>query len=180
MTIPWRMRPGAGFVALVITLLFASGFFAWGARTPPLEEVWTALVDLEVGNDLSPRARALLRDTLVQHPDLAESLLEGAGSGLISANEDGLVQTRSAFGVRRSATPPVLLTVLPSKPFDHAVKVSVRIRGAEHVGTADAEHPFTWMLPDTGPFPQLVEIDLDRPEGKGVHWSFAVRLEEKR
>lgn len=45
MTIPYRLPPGrdvpgAGFVFLCAVLIASAAFFAWGARTPPLEKEW--------------------------------------------------------------------------------------------------------------------------------------------
>lgn len=177
--IPWRKKPGAGFVVLVISLVLTFAFFAWGASTPPLERAWYVLGRLDLGDtDLSAGDRALLQRTLLRNQELAESLLDGKGAGLISANDAGLVRSHTFFAVRRAATPPMTLVVVPGASQRRPARLKASASGQVEERVVSAGESFTWTLPDTGPFPQLVEIDVARPEADEVDgWSARVRLE---
>ncbi len=176
-----RARPGAGFVLLVTVTLGALAFFVWGARTPALDEVWELLVRLEVGEnlDLSRRERALLQDSLARYPSLAESILDGAPSGLISANDEGLVQSRHAYAVRREAKPGTILVVEPPRAGDAGLVVKVRAGLTEYQAAATREAALRWELPSDGPFPQLIEVTLDHGDRNRVRQAALVRLEAR-
>jgi hypothetical protein len=81
--LPYRTRPGLGFVFLVVALVVSTTFFAWGWRTPPLERIWQMQLELVLGdrNILTSAERRLLQDTLSSYPDLANNMLDDATTG---------------------------------------------------------------------------------------------------
>lgn len=178
--IAWRSKPGAGFVLFATSLLLAIAFFVWGAITPPLERTWYVLGRLDLGDtELSAGDRALLQRMLLRNPELADGLLDGANAGLVSANESGLVRTRTFFAVRRAATPAVTLSITPAASQRRPARVTARASDAVEEREVKAGETFTWQLPDTGPFPQLIEVDVARPADEADNWSARVRLEER-
>lgn len=179
MTISYRARPGAGFVLCVVVVSGTIAFFAWGARSPPLEKVWQLQIELETGTHprLSRSEREIFGAALVRYPDFADTLLGGAPAGLISANDGGLVQGRYAYAVRRSPAPRMLLRVVPTRTLRDALQVRARTSGAAHESRIDEQTTFSWELPDDGPFPQLIDVQiLDGARGRR-RWSALVRLE---
>lgn len=175
--IPWRYRPGAGFVLFVTTTLLAGGFLAWGASTPPLDVVWSSLIQLEIGGDVPPSSRARLRDALTRHSGFADNVLDGGRFRLLGTEVDGLARGRLVLAVRREPEPPLTLTVQPGSSSPGRVRLIARVGGTSREAFISADEPFVWRLPDDGPFPQMAEIEIERPESS-VRWSALVRLEE--
>jgi hypothetical protein len=180
----YASRPGSGFLVVSAVALAAVAFFVWGASTPDLEHVWRLQVQLESSAEkaLSAQERTLLQDTLVRHPSLADSILDGAPADLISVHDNGLVQGRYAYVVRRSPEPRLLLTVMSARAHDKDLVVKVRAGDHEHEASARRDQAFAWELPATGPFPQLIEIEMelgDEPQKKQdrVRSAALVRLE---
>jgi hypothetical protein len=175
----YKTRPGAGFLLFVSVVVGAATFFVWGGATPRLERVWKLQIELENGDGdgLSKRERALLQDTLTRYPDLADAMLDGATMGLVSANDGGLVQGRYAYVVRRGPTPRAVLTVQPTRGERHNVRIQARTATRENDGRSDDDSAFTWELPDSGPFPQLVEIEMSGHDRRRVHSSARLSLE---
>ncbi len=140
-------KPSVGFLFLVVVALGAAGFFGWGLMTPPLERAWTTMIDLEAGarGRLDKSERKALTKMLRRHPGLASP-------GIISANEDGRIEKKYAYVVRRSAKDPGVLRVRGD------VRVVGRLGNDRVDGNAEPNEPFEWTLPNDGPFPQLVEL----------------------
>lgn len=159
-SIPYRARPGAGFVLLLGSAAAAVAFFAWGAVTPRLQRVWRMQVELEIGKrpPLKPKERALLQETLVRYPDLADALLDGKRSGVISAHEQGQVESGYAYLVRKD--PAGARAIRLSAPPDATGPVALELRGPWGVqaATLALDRPFRWALREEGPFPQLLEV----------------------
>jgi hypothetical protein len=166
--IPYEARPGGGFMLLMGVLAGAAVFLGWGLQRPALDRVWELQIALELGQReaLSGREFKLLQDALVRHPGIAESMLEGAAYGLISASEAGRVETGYAYLVRRQASPPLSVRVKASEAPARAAPLEVRARvlGQTRTGTATAHAPFEWIAPQEGPFPQLIEIRVSGPK----------------
>lgn len=175
-----RLRPGAGFVALAAALILASAFLAWGFRTPPLDELWRIQAELEVGTRgvLSDRELALFEDALRRHPQLAESLLEGAPSGVISASDSGRVVNGYAYLLRRRADGPAVVRVRFTEEIGAKDSAQIRVRAAGETatGVARPEAPFEWAPPRHGEFPQLIELRVTGAEPPQV----SVELVEQR
>ena len=172
MSFPSGLRPGAGFAVLALALLLASAFVAWGLRRPPLDELWRIQAGLELGTRgaLSDGELALFEDALRRHPALAESLLEGAPSGVISASDSGRVQLGYAYLLRRRADRPGVVRVTPTAMADgrdEPLEIRARASGAAASGVARAAAPFEWEPPRDGALPQLIELrvggDTSRP-----------------
>ena len=178
--IRWSRRPGAGFVVLVTTALLGAVFLAWGVSRPPLDEAWATLIELEIGREVAPSSLARLRAALIRHPGLAENAVDGARYGLVGAEEDGLANGRQVIAVRRGPDPPMRLVVQPAGATGGTLRVVAKASGKRHEASASPQSPFTWELPDEGPFPQMTEIELDVPSGNGVRASTLLRLEEVR
>ncbi len=160
--IPYRKRPGSGFLLLVATAVCSLVFVAWGLRTPPLEEVWAMHLELELGErqKLSHDEFDLFQDVLSRYPDLARTILEDADSGIISDNRRGIVDLGYAYAVRRSplANGRLLIYSTTGKKIEMKMKTAAStVRGRATNG-----EPFSWRLPDEGPFPQLVEVSVQR------------------
>ena len=158
--IPYRKRPGSGFLLLVATAVCSVVFIAWGLRTPPLEEVWAMHLELELGERqrLSGEEFDLFQDVLNSYPDLARTILDDANSGIISSNLRGVVDLGYAYAVRRSplADGRLLISTTTGK------KIEIKMRTAASTvrGEAKNEVAFSWRLPDDGPFPQLIEVSV--------------------
>lgn len=151
--------PGAGFVCLVMTVLFAVGTVAWGLRTPPLDHVWRMQLELRLGDRplLSVGERDLLQETLARYPLLGEHFLGDTDATLISLNVSGVVDAGGAYAVRRAAD--VDIDVVVTSPTGEPLAVEVGSSTETASGTADGR-PFVWQPPASGPFPQLIEIRL--------------------
>lgn len=162
MKLPYRFRPGAGFLIVASGLSVAMAFFAWGFATPPLETAWRLQVELMVGRrgPLRDDELVLLQGVLARDPALARSMLDGASAGLISANARGLVENGYAYVLRQSADAPAELEVTPAGlALDKPVTVQVRLAsGIQKTAEATTAAPFATTLPGDGRFPQLVEV----------------------
>lgn len=160
MLLPYRMRPGAGFVVLAGSLLLAIGFFAWALRTPPLDEVWRIQLELKVGDspELSAGQIDLLQETLQRYPDLADHMLEGADSGLISLHQDHVVDRGYAYLVRKSSSSDSILVVRSPDARPLTIDLVTTQKRARH--QIPTTEPLVIALPSTGPFPQLVGVHL--------------------
>ncbi|HZN93543.1 MAG TPA: hypothetical protein VFB81_12605 [Myxococcales bacterium] len=159
-SVPYRARPGAGFVLLVASVAAAAAFFAWGAATPGLQRVWRLQVELEIGKrpPLKAKERALFQETLERYPTLADALLDGTPAGAISAHEQGLVESGYAYVVRKDAAGARAIRL--SAPPGATAPVALELRGPWGVekATLDPARPFLWALREEGPFPQLLEV----------------------
>lgn len=165
----YRRRPSAGFILLFLVALGAAAFFAWGLTRPRLDEVWRIAIELELGERpaLSGAELRHLQDALADHPQLADSMAEGEHAGVFSAHEDGRVEGGYAYLVRRSAREPGRLEVaFAGSETRGAVEVTARTTRERESGRAEPGKPFAWRLPDSGPFPQLVEIRLKKGRTK--------------
>jgi hypothetical protein len=165
MIIPYRARPGAGFVLFLVVLAASVGLLAWAMVTPPLESFWRLQIELLAGRGrgLSAPELELMQRILAEHPSLADSLLVEDKSGLISANQDGVIDVGWAYLIRRSPTDNGLLRVLAAQPTDEPLPVKVRTLHHKAKGEAGAVLAFEWRLPDGGPFPQLIEVTVAGP-----------------
>lgn len=180
MKIPWRARPGAGFVVFVCAVAAAAAFFAWGLRTPRLESFWRLQLELERGERpaLSSSELELMQEVLAAHPDIGHGLLaDSAGSpapGLISAADENHVPGDYAYLVRPAGTAQTLRVRLAEQSRnDDPVEVHARVVGSAHSGPVTTERPFQWSLPPAE-LPQLVEIKV-RPKKRAA---FVVELLE--
>ena len=176
--IRWSRRPGAGFIVFVATALIGAGFLAWGVSRPPLDEAWATLIELEIGREIAPSSVVRLRAALLRHPGLAENAVDGARYGLVGAEEDGLANGRLVIAIRRGPDPPLRLVVQPAGAAGGTLRVVAKAGGKRHEAPASSQSPFTWDLPDEGPFPQMTEIELDVASDNGVRASTLLRLEE--
>lgn len=164
--IPYRKRPGSGFLLLVTTVVCSAVFVAWGLQTPPLEEVWAMHLELELGErqKLSREEFDLFQDALTNYPDLARTILDDANSGIISSNLSGIVDLGYAYAVRRS--PAADGRLLISTTAERNIKMKMRTSGSTARGETKNDQPLSWHLPDDGPFPQLIEVSVKSPGKK--------------
>ena len=161
MSLPYRARPGAGFIVLAVSLIGAVSFFAWGFATPPLEDVWRIQIELSLGERsyLSDSDFRLLQDTLRRYPALADNMLEDRSAGLVSANQDGIVNLSFAYLVRTTPEAPGKLGV--TSIGDEPAVLNIRTIAASRSGRMDHNGQVdTWQIPNSGPFPQLIEVRL--------------------
>jgi len=72
MRLPYRLRPGPGFVVLVTAWVLVALFLLWGFATPDLDVVWSIRHGLrfEESVALSDEERAALERSLERHPEL--------------------------------------------------------------------------------------------------------------
>ncbi|OGQ88507.1 MAG: hypothetical protein A2289_14650 [Deltaproteobacteria bacterium RIFOXYA12_FULL_58_15] len=167
MTISYRKKPSIGFIYLVLVGAVTALFLVWGMRRPALEEVWRMDIELGLGErpPLTADEMALLQSSLTAHPDLALFLGEDQHAGVFSANEDGKVEGSYAYIVRNVDTSGLLVVDYAGVSRKGSVRVTARTVGSRHTGVCRRDEPYTWRLPQEGPFPQLVEIRL-APIGK--------------
>ncbi len=170
MKVPYRMRPGAGFVLLVCSALGCLGFFTWGLSRPDLDVVAQLQLELRLGqrSPLSGEELRLLQRALCRHPKLAEDLLEGDGYGLISGHRRGLVEHGWAYLLRtpERSQDPVQVQVPAGLKKQH-LKVRGRTAHHEIEGQATLESPFSWLPPSEGPCPTVIEIRTTKKSDDG-------------
>jgi hypothetical protein len=77
------------------------------------------------------------------------------------ANDEGLVDGDFAYLVRPAAERPGTLVISYAGSSKKGI-MAVRARAGDARASGDTHRdtPFVWRLPDSGPFPQLVEIRL--------------------
>ena len=169
MKLPYRYRPGRGFLLLVAALAGGVGFFAWGLQTPPLDQVWQMQVKLKIGdrNALSRGEMKLLQATLARYPGLADHMLEGADSGLISAGVGGVVDRGYAYYVRKTAATDSVLVVSSTR--GESLEVEAITTSDHDRGVATGAEPLIWALPQSGSFPQLIGVHLARSKERSKH-----------
>jgi hypothetical protein len=168
MKIPYAYRPGAGFLFFVAVTVAAMGFASWGLAVPPLERVWQMDIELRSGarGPLDASERALLQDVILRHPEVADFLVEDKHAGIFSDNDNGQIDQRYAYLIRRSPRPRTLEIAYRGTDPDGSVKVKLRAGPTRLKGKTSAQQPLRWRLSDEGPFPQLVELRFKR---KGRH-----------
>jgi hypothetical protein len=170
------VRPGAGFVIVGAALLVCGSFFAWGAATPLLDDVWRLQIELDLG-ERPPLERSELRTlerALARYPGLAAALLGGAGTGAISANEQGVVTNGYLYLVRTGAAQGLLEVEIADGEVA-PLGVTVRAGDSGAAGEVAPDQRFAWRLPD-GPFPQVVEVKLDEEPDSQRRVPRAVRV----
>ena len=123
-------------------------------------------VDAETGVVRVLRVVAVHDAGRIINPALAESLLAERETGIISAHTAGVVDVGWAYLVRRTSSERPFLRVLAAVPTSDPPLVQARTMGAWGTKPARADSAFTWRLPDTGPFPQLVEVRVEEPPGR--------------
>ncbi|MDX2054653.1 MAG: hypothetical protein SFV15_19790 [Polyangiaceae bacterium] len=181
MKIPYRAYPGVGFVIVVVGCSAALALFAWGLLTPPLETVWRLQVELLVGRReaLAEDEVHVLQKTLERYPALAKNLLNGQASGQISANSRGLVENGYAYLVRRTKESPRVLSITPVDiSSEKPVEVRIQVNGEKlQPGRAQRSAPLTRELPQTGPFPQLIEVRFGSQKSKTISQAPPVNIQ---
>jgi hypothetical protein len=155
------------------------GFFSWGLSAPPLDELWRLGVELEMGErgPLVRRERALVERSLQRHPQLAQNWLDGAATGFISRHHAGLVEIGYAYLVRSKSGHAILEVSLAPRQ-EGPVKVQARSGDATAQGELVPERPWSWRLPATGAYPELVEVIVQRDSKRPP--LVVVRLAEAR
>ena len=178
MSLSYRARPGRGFILFVAVALSSAVFIGWGLRTPPLDQVWQMQLELVLGEreSLAPAEFELLQNTLERYPDLADNMLDGAASGLVSTHVAGTVDMGYAYMVRR--TRETAQTLMVSSPTGKRLEFEVRTVETHGRGATSGDESFSWRLPDEGPFPQLVEVLLLPASGEGRTRPMLVELRE--
>lgn len=170
MKLPYQLRPGAGFVLLVLSALGCLAFFTWGLSRPDLDVVAQLQLELRLGQrgPLSSEELRLLQRALCRHPKLAEDLLEGDGFGLISAHRRGLVEHGWAYLIRTAerSQDPVRVQVPAGLKKQH-LKVRGRTTQAQIEGQASVEEPFTWLPPSEERCPTVIEIRTAKKSDDG-------------
>ncbi len=161
----FRRKPGAGFVLLATVAIGVLGFLAWGMSRPALDRAWWIQVELMVAqrDALSHGEFRSFQEVLAAHPKMASAMLDGPKSGFISANARGVVGNGYAYLVRTDARDSAVVEV---EAFGATEKIAVcaRTLDEKHCGPATHHTPFSWPTPDSGAFPQLIEVRIDTRE----------------
>ncbi len=90
MKIPYRYRPGAGFILLVAVTALVSAFFAWGFAEPALDRVWFLKQRAEQHMiELDDEQLSFLDRMMREHRVLADDVLDGTGAQLIEPTVEG-------------------------------------------------------------------------------------------
>jgi hypothetical protein len=182
MSIPYALRPGAGFVLLSACVLSSAAFFLWGWSTPLLDHVGRIELELKLGRraPLSAEELAQVQRALCQHPEIAEDWLSGAEAGLVSAHHRGVVDNGYAYAVRMpsAATRPLVVTLAPGEKA-RRLAVAGRTRSGTMKGEVGPGQPWVWAAPPHRTCPTLVELRLTedgakkRPARLRVDWGAA-------
>jgi hypothetical protein len=123
MRIPYRYRPGAGFVLLVVVTALVSAFLAWGLGEPDLDRFWFLKQMAEQhAIELDDEELAFLDGMIRTHGVMAEDVLDDTGAQLIEPTVEGWTPER--------------LTHLVVAPVGEGREIEVECRGA-------ALHPVT-------------------------------------
>jgi hypothetical protein len=69
--IPYRYRPGGGFLLLIAIVALVIAFGAWGLKEPPLERTWRLLEQEDQGQVLDDEDSAFLDQALRTYPGIA-------------------------------------------------------------------------------------------------------------
>ncbi len=126
MRIPYRSRPGAGFILLVAVTALVSAFFAWGFSEPDLDRLWFLKQGIEQHRIVPDGEQlAFLDGMLRRHRVLADDVLDGTGAQLIEPTVEGWT--------------PAPLTHLVVAPVGDGTEITVECRSA-------ALHPVTVTL----------------------------------
>lgn len=77
--IPYKYRPGWGFLFLVASILFALAFYFWGRQTPALDRVWTleARAAADPALQFDAEDMEVLEAVSAEYPTLIKSWLDG-------------------------------------------------------------------------------------------------------
>ena len=90
MRIPYRYRPGGGFILLVVVIALVSAFFAWGLSEPDLDRFWFLKQRVEQHViELDDEELAFLDEMLRRHRVMAEDVLDDTGAQLIEPTVEG-------------------------------------------------------------------------------------------
>jgi hypothetical protein len=163
LSLPYHLRPGAGFVVWVLTLAGALAFFGWGVRTPPLERLWRLQLELSHGArpPLSPAEFSLLDGALQRHPELATDWLEGAPVRLLGADTLGRVERGHAWVLVDRGQADAAVWVLAAS----GTEVWIRDATARRSAKVEGGQRVRLSLPGATTHPRLLEIGA---EGSGV------------
>jgi hypothetical protein len=154
-----RLRPGGGFVLLALISAGAIGFFAWGLSTPRLDDFWRLQVRLAIGGaPLDAREFDLMQKVIVRYPKIADNLLEGGQVGLISANDEGVVDVGCAYVLRTKPDARRLIVTASARSPEDPITIHVRTATEKFEAEVSSAAPLSWGLPTSGRFPQLIEI----------------------
>lgn len=129
--------PSLGFVGLIAVYTAVTLFFAWGFSTPDLDRVWRLHHELKIGKEMSTKDHRIVEAAMSRHPQLADALLVEGRIGIVSAHDDGWIETPTATIVRTAAsksdrvmldvqTPPDLLPYtihLSASGYERALRV---------------------------------------------------------
>lgn len=89
MKIPYRYRPGGGFLLLIAVGALVVAFAVWGFRTPPLERAWRLLEQVDHGYVLSADEVAFMDEALRAYPGITEDILDDAAVDLLEPDVEG-------------------------------------------------------------------------------------------
>jgi hypothetical protein len=158
MSLPYRSRPGAGFVVLVAGLCGAAAFFVWGLQTPRLEQVWRLQLELGQGTrgPLSTAEFALLNDALARHPELAADWLEGAPWRVLAADPAGRVEGARGWVLQAAGQAPQTLHLGAASPGE--VRLAIRTADALVTRSLAAGQQLRHPLPPDPDRARLVEV----------------------
>lgn len=103
---------------------------AWGFQPPPLDRIANLDHELKTGEiwNLSEDDLQVLRDGLLDYPDLAAALLSDTEIGVISAHRDGWVETPEVTIVRTTKSDGVKFLELDLQTPNKYLPVKVTIR----------------------------------------------------
>jgi hypothetical protein len=158
-----RLRPSAGFCALVIGYAACFAFLGWGLSTPPLDRVWQLHHELKIGRTsaLSVADHELLAAALRRHPRLGEALLGAGHIGVISAQRDNWVETAEVTLVRTPQARAEQLSVeLPPPPEPRPIEVSLSGAGWQRALPSEGKSELVFDLPPVPPQPELLTLRL--------------------
>jgi hypothetical protein len=158
-----RKRPSIGFVAICVAQLALVGFVAWGLSEPPLDRVWTLHHELKIGTRGAPKREDLptIRAALRRHPTLGRALLHEGSIGLLSAHDDGWLDTPTATVLRLAGTETRAMRIEIGTPEDLLpFDIEVEGDGFQHALTAREHGVLVVVLPAASDHDELFTVHL--------------------
>ena len=89
MKIPYRYRPGTGFLLLIVVTVLVVAFALWGLSEPPLERTWRLLEQVDHGHVLSADEFAFMDEALRSYPGITKDILDEESVDLLEPDVEG-------------------------------------------------------------------------------------------
>ncbi len=165
MRIPYRYRPGGGFIFLVLVLAGLIAFGTWGFNEPPLDRAWRLLEGVDHGLVLTDDDRGFLDEALRRYPGITADILDDEAVDLLEPDVNGF-----------SAATTTHLLLAPIGPQGRRFELSCR-GAASYPLTLTVEGPkLTRGLVFKGDGQQILTLGPEHANA-GPHAPFLLKLQ---